>query len=52
MSDSSEQDVELKPSPLTESVAAGGTTPKTFTGAWETPEFAQLLSNAVNWGVA
>ena len=35
-----------------ESVAAGGTTPKTFTGAWETPEFAQLLSNAVNWGVA
>ncbi len=34
-----------------ESVATGGITPTTFRGAWETPEFAQILSNAVSWGV-
>ncbi|MDP6378017.1 MAG: ThuA domain-containing protein [Pseudomonadales bacterium] len=35
-----------------DSIAAGGHTPATFRGPWETAEFAQLLSNAINWGVA
>ena len=35
-----------------ESAATGGVTPKTFRGAWETPEFEQILSNAVSWGLA
>ena len=35
-----------------ESVAAGGTTPKTFRGAWETDAFARILDNAMLWGSA
>ena len=34
------------------SVEASGTTPKTFRGSWETPEFETLLKNALKWGVA
>ena len=33
-----------------DSVAAGGTTPSTFRGAWETDAFARILDNAVRWG--
>ena len=34
------------------SVTATGTTPKTFRGAWETPAFAHILDNAMQWGAA
>jgi uncharacterized protein len=34
------------------SVEASGTTPKTFRGSWETPEFETLLRNALKWGIA
>ena len=34
------------------SVAADGTTPTTFRGAWETPAFDQLLRNAIAWGTS
>ena len=34
------------------SVASGGTTPKTFRGAWETPAFGRILDNAMRWGSA
>lgn len=32
------------------SVAAGGTTPGTFRGAWETAPFGRILDNALAWG--
>ena len=35
-----------------EAVAAGGTTPKTFRGVWETSEFQLLLSNTIEWATA
>ena len=35
-----------------DSVAGGGTTPKTFRGAWETDAFGRILDNAVQWGSA
>lgn len=34
------------------SVAADGTTPLTFRGAWENEAFGRLLANAVRWGLA
>ena len=33
-----------------ENLAAGGETPKTFHGSWDTAEFNQILDNAVGWG--
>jgi type 1 glutamine amidotransferase len=33
------------------SVETSGTTPRTFRGAWETPEFETLLRNAMKWGI-
>ena len=35
-----------------DSVVAGGTTPTTFRGAWETDAFGKILDNAVQWGRA
>lgn len=35
-----------------DSVAAGGTTPRVFRGAWETDSFGRILDNAVRWGTA
>ena len=32
------------------SVAADGTTPATFRGAWETAAFGRILDNALAWG--
>ena len=34
------------------SVAAGGETPRTFRGAWETEAFGRILNNAMAWGSA
>jgi type 1 glutamine amidotransferase len=34
------------------SVDPSGTTPLTFRGSWETPEFERLLRNALAWGTA
>ena len=34
------------------SVSTGGTTPKTFRGAWETEPFGRILDNALAWGCA
>ena len=33
-----------------DSVVDGGTTPKTFRGAWESAAFGKILDNAVQWG--
>jgi type 1 glutamine amidotransferase len=33
------------------SVEPTGKTPLTFRGSWETPEFARMLSNAIEWGI-
>ena len=35
-----------------ESVVAGGATPETFRGSWETAAFQKLVRNAVSWGLA
>ena len=35
-----------------DSVAAGGATPKTFRGAWETAPFTRIVDNALAWGAA
>lgn len=35
-----------------ESVEASGKTPMQFRGSWDTPQFEQLLVNAIEWGCA